>query len=41
MAVFLGVVSMVPIPAKTPHMFCAVHIMQKLFLDAIGGNVGQ
>ena len=41
MAIFLPPVSMPPIPAKTPHLFCAVHNMQKVTLDVTGGNVGQ
>jgi hypothetical protein len=41
MAILLPPVRMVPMPAKTPHLFCVVHSMQKLFLDITGGNVGQ
>ena len=41
MAVLWRPVSMVPMPAKTPHLFCAVHSMQKVVLNVTGGNVGQ
>jgi hypothetical protein len=43
MAVLLRLVSMVPMPVKTPHkfMFCAVDSMPKLLLDVTGRNVGQ
>ena len=33
--------SMLPMPAKTPHVFCAVHNMPKLFPDATRGNGPQ
>jgi hypothetical protein len=32
---------MLPMPAKTPHLFCAVHNMQNVALNVTGGNVGQ
>ena len=38
MAIFLPPVSMIPKPAKTPHLFCAIHSMQKLFLDVTEGE---
>ena len=41
MAVLWRPVSMVPMPAKTPHLFCAVDSMTKHFLDVIGRNFGQ
>ena len=41
MAVLWRPVRMVPMSAKTPHLFCAVHSMQKVVLDITGGNVGQ
>ena len=41
MAVLWRPVSMVPMPAKTPHLFCAVHSMQNVVLNVTGGNVGQ
>ena len=41
MAIFLPPVKIAPMQAKTPHLFCAVLSMQKLFLDIIGGNVEQ
>ena len=41
MAILLPSLSMMPMSAKTPHMFCAAHIMQKLFPDVTRGNVGQ
>ena len=41
MAVLWRPVSMVPMPAKTPHLFCAVDSMPKLFLDVTGKTVGQ
>jgi len=34
-------VRMAPMPAKTPHLFCAVDSMPKHFLDVTGRNVGQ
>ena len=34
-------VSMLPKPAKTPHLFCAVHSMPKLFPDVTTGNEPQ
>jgi hypothetical protein len=32
---------MVPMPAKTPHLFCAVDSMAKHFLDVTGRIFGQ
>jgi hypothetical protein len=32
---------MVSMPAKTPHLFCAVDSMTKHFLDVTGRNFGQ
>jgi hypothetical protein len=32
---------MVPMPAKTPHLFCAVDSMTKHFLDVTGRIFGQ
>jgi hypothetical protein len=32
---------MVPMPAKTPHLFCAVDNMAKHFLDVTGRIFGQ
>ena len=40
-AVFMRPVRMAPMPAKTPHLFCAVDSMPKHFLDVTGRNVGQ
>jgi hypothetical protein len=41
MTVFWRPVSMVLMPAKTPHLFCAVDSMPKPFLDVTERNVGQ
>jgi hypothetical protein len=41
MAVLWRPVSMVPMPAKTSHLFCAVDNMTKHFLDITGRNFGQ
>jgi hypothetical protein len=41
MAVFLRPVRMVPMATKTPHLFCAVDSMPKLFPDVTGRKVGQ
>ena len=41
MAVLWRPVRMAPMPEKTPHLFCAVDSMRKLFLDVTGRNVGQ
>jgi hypothetical protein len=32
---------MVPMPATTPHLFCAVDSITKHFLYVTGRNVGQ
>jgi hypothetical protein len=40
-AVFMCPVRMASMPAKTPHLFCAVDSMPKLFLDVTGKTVGQ
>jgi hypothetical protein len=34
-------VGMAPMPAKTPHLFCAVDSVPKLFRDVTERNVGQ
>jgi hypothetical protein len=41
MAVLWRPVRMVPMSAKTPHLFCAVDSMSKHFLDVTERNVGQ
>ena len=41
MAVLWRPVSMVPMPAKTPHLFYVVDIMTKHFPDVTGRNFGQ
>ena len=41
MAVLWRPVSMVPMPAKTPHLLYAVDSMTKHFLDVTGRNFGQ
>jgi hypothetical protein len=32
---------MLPMPAKTPHLFCAVHSMQKVVMNVTGGTLGS